>query len=858
MYSKKVFYRIFLSLFLVNIAFASGKNGGDKTKTLNKTTDAIRYTHFNINKISTFIYNNGDADLANNSNSGLIYPKGSGKTAVFESGLVWGGKVDGQIRVGGSTYGSGLLPGKIISKGVAANPEDIKNRVYRVRPDYKTADLSSEVNDREGTPDQIREQYKKDWIEWPAADGAPYKDVDGNGIYNPSVDIPGVPGSDQTLWFVANDLDSVQAKSLYGSTSMGIEMQVTVWGYNQRNSTLLNNMFFKKYKVINKSDKNFTDMYFGYWSDVDDGNAGDDVDGCDTLLDLGYTYNYNAVDATYTPLPPPAVGFTFLQGPIVPGVPGDTAMFDGKFLSGKKNLGMTSIGYIHKSSPEPYSEPALGSYKHGTLYIYNYMQGKINDGRYYPIPESLGGGNTPFPYSGDPVNKTGWLDGTDLPPGDRRIMINSGAFNMAPGDTQEVVLAEIVAGAEPGLTNLSAVTLLKQYTKAIRQIYKNGDPFAAIPDMPRLTASDYDNSAVLSWGDEPGSVRKVEDQSYGKYNFEGYNIYQLPTDSSGLDEGVKIATFDRVDDVTNILDYFPEPKSGKLIQRLVQSGTDSGVRRYININRNYLNKDPLHNGAKYYFAVTAYNYNPDINATPRSNESYLNTITVIPRTNNPGVRYGAEYGTVLNYSHNSGNSTGMIEPVVIDPQKLNGHKYKVSFYISGTDTLWSLTDMTTGNLKFDNQRNQSGDDDYLIADGILVKVINDKTNPNTPADVFTFTAPVNTNSTELAKSDVEKINVYPNPYYGANPAEETNAGKFVTFTHLPQKATIRIFDLAGRLVRTMEKDSPDQFYKFYLFTNAYTPLGSGIYIAYIEMPELKTTKILKFAIITPQVVPDHY
>ena len=425
---------------------------------------------------------------------------------------------------------------------MAANPDDIKNRVYRVRPDYKTADLISEINDREGTADQIREQYKKDWNEWPAEEGAPFNDVDGNGVYNPSVDIPGVPGAGQTLWFVANDLDSVQAKSLYGSTSMGIEMQVTIWGYYLQSSSLLNNMFFKKYKVINKSDKNFTDMYFGYWSDVDDGNAGDDVDGCDTLLDLGYTYNYNAVDATYSPLPPPAVGFTFLQGPVVPGSPGDSAMYDGRILYGKKNLGMTSIGYIHKSSPEPYSEPSLGDYYKGTLYMYNFLQGRINDGRFYPIPEALGGGNTPFPYSGDPVTKTGWLDGTDLPPGDRRIMVNSGSFNLAPGDTQEVVLAEIVAGAEPGLTNLSAVSLLKQYTKSIQKTYKSGDPFAAIPDKPKLSASEYDNSVVLTWGDEPGSVRNIENQSYGRFNFEGYNVYQLPTDSSGIKDAVKIAT----------------------------------------------------------------------------------------------------------------------------------------------------------------------------------------------------------------------------------------------------------------------------------------------------------------------------
>ena len=236
----------------------------------------------------------------------------------------------------------------------------------------------------------------------------------------------------------------------------------------------------------------------------------------------------------------------------------------------------------------------------------------------------------------------------------------------------------------------------------------------------------------------------------------------------------------------------------------------------------------------------------------------MSKVTVIPRSNDPGVRYGADYGTILNYSHSSGSSGGIIQPVVIDPLKLNGHTYKISFSISGSDTLWSLTDITTKLLKFDNQKNQSGDDDYLLADGILVKVINDVSNPNTPADEFTFTAPENTYSTETAKADVEKINVFPNPYYGSNPNEETSYGKFITFSHLPQKATIRIFDLAGRLINTLNKDNSDQFLRYQLITQIHTPLASGIYIAYIEMPELGVTKILKFAVIQPQVVPDHY
>jgi len=42
------------------------------------------YTKFNINNISTYIYNNGKADYTG-ANSGFVFPKGSGKDLVFTS-----------------------------------------------------------------------------------------------------------------------------------------------------------------------------------------------------------------------------------------------------------------------------------------------------------------------------------------------------------------------------------------------------------------------------------------------------------------------------------------------------------------------------------------------------------------------------------------------------------------------------------------------------------------------------------------------------------------------------------------------------------------------------------------------------
>lgn len=221
-----------LFIFSIFIFFAAlsaqTKDGWNKLQQSSLST--VRQAKFNINNISTFILNNGIADASSTagSYSGLQFPKGSGKICVTNTGFLWAGKIDGKIYSGGSSFRSGLTPGKILSNGLAEDSEAPNVRVYRVRRDYKDADLRMEAADEGKTVQEIFSQYEKDWNEWPAENGAPFEDKNGNRKYEPSIDIPG-SGGDQTLWFVANDLDSNKTKELFGSLPMGIEVQVTIW-----------------------------------------------------------------------------------------------------------------------------------------------------------------------------------------------------------------------------------------------------------------------------------------------------------------------------------------------------------------------------------------------------------------------------------------------------------------------------------------------------------------------------------------------------------------------------------------------------------------------------------------------------
>ncbi len=822
------------------------------------TSDAASYAKFNINQISTFIYRDGIGDINTNWNSGLFYPKGTGKTAVYSSGLLWGGKVNGQIRTGGSAYRTGLKPGKILDNGTAEDTNSPDVRVFRVRRDYTTADLSMEAADEGKSAKEIYDQYKKDWNEWPASNGAPYEDVDGDGRYVPTVDHPGVLGADQTLWFVANDLDSNQTKDLYGALPFGIEMQTTVWGY--QGLAPMGNIIFKKYLLINKSKNDFKEMYLGIWSDPDLGDAGDDYVGCDTTLDLGYVYNAKSKDAVYYPLNPPSVGFCLLRGPIVNGGPKDVAYFENRRISGKKNLPMTAFSWMYKCCYQE-GDPPGDSYQ-GSLQLYNMMQGLLGGGTPHPLPENMGPGTTKFPYSGDPVTGTGFIGGARFSstfndaPGDHRLMVCSGPFNMAPGDTQEIIFAEVAGGVTDGVDYLNAITFMKTYSAFAKMAFSGKATSFMSYTVPSVSATALQNQIVLKWGEDTTRTNQIENGNYF-YGFQGYNVYQFPNITSKFSDGKLIATFDKVDGIGKILDYYYDPVGGTILQRVSKFGSDSGVQRFFSITKDYLRNEPLANGNDYCFGVTQYSYT-DKAVTPRTQESGFKMIRIKPQAPPPGVRYGYNYGDSITATHVSGSSAGKVNAFIVDPTKLNGDSYEVTFRKTNGSVLFSLYDITANKTILANQANLLGDNDYIVTDGFILKVKDSSSNQLSEKDVYQFKTSAPVYNQKLAQQDINSINVFPNPYYGANRMETNKYEKIVTFTHLPQRATIRIFNLAGQLVRTLEKNSPDEFLRWDLLNESRYEAASGLYIVYIELPDIGKTKILKLAIVQEQTVVDWF
>ncbi len=395
---------------------------------------------------------------------GMYWPAGSTASLVFNDGLLFGGKTGGTVHVGGATYRYGLQAGTILAGGSAADPRDPRFRIFWAwnldRQRYNQLSLN------------LQAWLAEDFAEWPVRDGAPFTDRNGNGVYDPDFnawlddhsrsDEPLFSG-EQVYWWVSNDLDASRTSYLYGTQPLGLEVQNTVWAFSEPGA--LDRTIFVKHKLINKGPTDITDMYIARWSDPDLGYGYDDCVGVDTALSLGYFYNGSERDSVYGS-PPPAAGYLLLQGPIVPQA-GASADFNFGTRAGYRNLPLSSfVFYINGSAT--YQDPVMGA-PAGGQQMYNYLSGLIGTGA--PFVDPVTTKQTKFTLSGDPVAKSGWVDGVYHQPDDRRFLMSTGPFTLARRDTQEVIFAFIVS---LGNDRLNSVAELKRDAQYIKSLFRNG------------------------------------------------------------------------------------------------------------------------------------------------------------------------------------------------------------------------------------------------------------------------------------------------------------------------------------------------------------------------------------------------
>jgi len=605
---------------------------------------------------------------------GLYFPRGTGNTVIFGAGLWIGARVNGTPRVTLAESSTEYSPGGMADSTFIADAG--RFHVYKInRGDDATTN--------------------SDWADWPYADGAP---VLRNAAGSDSLDadgkrIPLVLG-DQTLWAVYNDANPGAHTHRAGSTApLGVEVQQHTFAYARGGA--LGNTIYMKFLIINKGSNLLEDTYVSLWCDPDVGNFTDDFVGCDTALSLGYAYN-EGPDQIYGDNAP-AVGFDFLQGPIIAS-PGDSAYQQGRWIHGYRNLPMTSFNkYVNGTDPT------------SALETYNYMRGLLPNGDPVVDPD---GDTTLFQVPGDPVTGTGWLD---VNSGDRRFMMSSGPFTMAPGDTQEVVAAVIVGQA---VDPLASITDLRDKDLKAQSVFDLSFNIPFPPPPPTVWYQPLPGRIELVWGQEAEGDVQESDILGQRFLMEGYNVYQ---GASIAGPWKKIATFDIEDDIARIYRDEFDPQIGAIQRVLVQSGANTGLKNHLTIETDRLDGGELINHRPYYFAVTAYSYDERSVEEYRVGSNLLGHLTEVLEDRVRGIEIipnSIALELVDTARHVEGISEGSVTVRVLEPALATGDDYAVTF---NEDRSWNLDNLSTGTRLLADQTNTSNDYTIPVVEGLMVQ-----------------------------------------------------------------------------------------------------------------------------------------
>jgi len=361
---------------------------------------------------------------------------------VYEQGLWMLGKINGEKRASVTEWNTHFSPGPIINGQPAMlyNPLDsARYTVYKINK-----------GDDHNNPD---------YNNWPTDLGAP---VDNNG--NPLIK------GDQTLWTAFNAADSTTLnywrwfQPNNNLHLLPIEIQQLAFaraGNKKDNEDIFSNTIFFEYLIINKGNSNVDSAFFGFWNDIDFYEAGLNPPAVDTVAQVGYCWVLRENENSYVPQrAPAAVGFTLIYGPSVPSA-GQNSVFNGRSLPDHKNLLLTAFHGINDDQSDYLPFNMAGSISDA----WNMANGLQSDG--LPNVDPSNGQVTKFQLSGDPITNQGWIYPENSTGGGAGFVMFTGPFNLAPNDTQWIMIA-----LTPALGNdrLESIKIMREKAMLLRSL----------------------------------------------------------------------------------------------------------------------------------------------------------------------------------------------------------------------------------------------------------------------------------------------------------------------------------------------------------------------------------------------------
>ena len=461
------------SLLVIVIATITG------IRTMAQTPFATRDS-LNINNINASVLLHGDMwwdpteEVAK-----CFFPNGAVTNIAFTSALWMSGYDDGgtlhvasqTYRQTGNDYWPGpLYPGDTLTYATSSDWAKFW-KVYRT--DITTF-LATTPHTTANTPASI--------LNWPGkgntyatgaggvalsvtTDMAPFADLNGNGIYEPLLGEYPYFNGDEAIWWVFSDNGPTHNTS--NAKPLGLEVHVLNYAYHR--NTMIDNVVYYDYTIINRSANNYNNFRFAQWADMDLGYYDDDYIGFDSTWRMGIIYNGEAYDGLgMTPgtnhfgthIPMAAV--TLIR------MPGDSA---GNYIP------VGSFTYYNNDNS------IIGNPSTDSQYN-NYMRSMIRNNEHFSddfmgagvVSKGYGAGpNTNYVFPGDPGNATQWSEcASNNAPGDRRFIITTGDMTLPSGSVNTITMALITTwpdtlNACPGGTFDS----IKLYADTAWAVYHN-------------------------------------------------------------------------------------------------------------------------------------------------------------------------------------------------------------------------------------------------------------------------------------------------------------------------------------------------------------------------------------------------
>ncbi|MDX5321316.1 MAG: T9SS type A sorting domain-containing protein [Bacteroidota bacterium] len=416
------------------------------------------------------------------SNTGVLFqnqgapsfeiPKGSGAHTILSSGL-WIGAKDssGGIRVSIATYdssGKDFQPGPLDLGNAVPDDPSFWNYTWHVDSGEVATHMSAYNNNGYSAPWSI--------ANWPGSNKrpgnynqvlAPFIDLDNDFIYEPELgEVPFFKGT-EAAYVLFNDKPAFRSNS--GSEALGIEVYCLV--YTDAN---LPNVVFVKYRLVNRSFRQYDSLFMGIFTDFMLGNPEDNFTSTDSLRNTYFCYNGLPYDTGFYKDQPPVMGVKFLNTKL------------------SKTIGFN------------YDENSPQGWPQFPEHYFSYLSGRWKDDTELMDPTSS---QTSYLYQGDPCNGSGWTEygSSGVVAGRRNMLGSTGPYTLKHGESIKLEIAYIFTQSQSDI--FANICDFYGQADAVQNYWQGNLSGIIAPEKP-LPIRAYPNpsSGILHWNFEEGTI----------------------------------------------------------------------------------------------------------------------------------------------------------------------------------------------------------------------------------------------------------------------------------------------------------------------------------------------------------------